>query len=636
MSTVQEDPAESTADSDLRETVSDSGEGTEPERGSGSTRKKSSPLYQAVIEGDKDKILSVLQLEDDDPGRGEQYLIVNALWEASRARSGDGVERIIRAVAESDHRSSSSRRRRQPEVVCCSALVEMWDSGVGANNLIPPIPAFCVGVVEMLDRIGRRRLGGREDSAALVQPGSAAHGAACRGQFLAIVLNEAAQWGNDSLVRYLLEKDKAKPGVFTLVAACRGGHETVMRTLLDAGVDPTISDHDMHPLTEIPPDISLARMLLAAGAKIDSPKILVRAARHGSIPFLEFLMATAADIDLSSIGGLESLTDGFWHEAINGVLRAATDKGDGDMVRWLLMMGVDLNVGWKLLGDNETRRDRRPRSPEARLTRGEEILKQACGRGCNEIVSILLDAGVAGELEQDPGGASTSMLHVAMDEACRGGNADVMETLLRTGRVDPNHELRFLYWVAGGISDSDVPGMRAKAAKLLLQWGARIDGVDEDSSLTPLHHALLADEPGDPEVVEVLLEHGANVMPKSTDGSRTPLHTAAARGNTSGIRLLLKWGAELEARDKDGEAPLHTAARAGKVAAVSLLLDHGANIDARDAGGWTPVHRAAWNNHRKVVKLLAARNADMNLETTGEGLQVKDFLDLSGDEGGGT
>ncbi|KAK3349516.1 ankyrin repeat protein, partial [Lasiosphaeria hispida] len=109
---------------------------------------------------------------------------------------------------------------------------------------------------------------------------------------------------------------------------------------------------------------------------------------------------------------------------------------------------------------------------------------------------------------------------------------------------------------------------------------------------------------GDPEVVEVLLEHGANVMPKSTDGSRTPLHTAAARGNTSGIRLLLKWGAELEARDKDGEAPLHTAARAGKVAAVSLLLDHGANIDARDAGGWTPVHRAAWNNHRKVVKLL--------------------------------
>jgi hypothetical protein len=78
MSTVQEDPAESTADSDSRETVSDSGDGTEPERGSGSTRKKSSALYQAVIEGDKDKILSVLQLEDDDPGRGEQYLIENA------------------------------------------------------------------------------------------------------------------------------------------------------------------------------------------------------------------------------------------------------------------------------------------------------------------------------------------------------------------------------------------------------------------------------------------------------------------------------------------------------------------------------------------------------------------------------
>lgn len=94
------------------------------------------------------------------------------------------------------------------------------------------------------------------------------------------------------------------------------------------------------------------------------------------------------------------------------------------------MIRVDLNVGWKLLGENETRRDRRLKSPEAGLIRGEESLKQAYGRGCEEIVLVLLDAGVAGELEQDPGSASIPILYVAMDEVCRGEHVDVMETLL--------------------------------------------------------------------------------------------------------------------------------------------------------------------------------------------------------------
>lgn len=52
-------------------------------------------------------------------------------------------------------------------------------------------------------------------------------------------------------------------------------------------MDPTIADHDIHLLTEILPAISFARILLAAGSKIDSPKILVRAARYGSILFFE-------------------------------------------------------------------------------------------------------------------------------------------------------------------------------------------------------------------------------------------------------------------------------------------------------------------------------------------------------------
>jgi ankyrin repeat protein len=644
MSTIPEDPAESSDDHEELEEIDWGPGGVEGRR----ARRKKSPLYQAVVDGDEHKMSKILT--DDNH---EQYLIIDAFWEASRARDRDSIERIIRAVAESDNNNNNNNHDntpRQPEIVCCSAIVKMWDAGVGANSWIPPIVNFCGAVVEMLDRIGRKR--GIEDHDA-VQPGSTAHGAACKEEFLHWTLREAATWGNDSLVRYLVGLGvqvnpirgdaihEPEPDGMTLALACQGGHQTVMRTLLDAGADPNCGGK-YHPLAEIPADISLARMLLDAGAKMDNPDIFAGAAKHGNIPFLEFLIATAADIDLSLGFGLKSLTDGFWHKTINGVLDVATTKGDGDMMRWLLVMGVDLNVSWKPPEVKDETSGRRPSSPTKRLTRGEEMLRQACRRGRDEVVSILLDAGVAGEAagfseqrEQDPGRGPSSVLHPAMEEACKNGHPAVMEMLLQTRHVDPNHTCnrcgRFLYWASGGSSydESDGPTRRAKAVKLLLQWGARVDGVDEVSPAIPLHRAIMAMEPGNPEVVEVLLEHGANVMSRS--GSRTPLHMAAAEDNTAVMGLLLKWGAELDARDTAGETPLHTAARAGRLAAVGLLLYNGTDIDARDAEGWTSVHRAAWNKHKDVVKLLAARSADMSLETK-DGLRVEDFLDISGDD----
>ena len=42
------------------------------------------------------------------------------------------------------------------------------------------------------------------------------------------------------------------------------------------------------------------------------------------------------------------------------------------------------------------------------------------------------------------------------------------------------------------------------------------------------------------------------------------------------VKLLLKKGAELEAKDKDGQSPLLWAAEEGHEAAVKLLLEKGA------------------------------------------------------------
>ncbi|KAM0271865.1 hypothetical protein ACHAQH_008965 [Verticillium albo-atrum] len=93
---------------------------------------------------------------------------------------------------------------------------------------------------------------------------------------------------------------------------------------------------------------------------------------------------------------------------------------------------------------------------------------------------------------------------------------------------------------------------------------------------------------------------------------QAPLHRAAANGRDAVVRLLLKWGANTEARDGGGQTPLHRAAANGHDAVVRLLLEKGANTEARDGGGQTPLHRAAANGHDAVVRLLLEKGANAN------------------------
>jgi ankyrin repeat protein len=74
--------------------------------------------------------------------------------------------------------------------------------------------------------------------------------------------------------------------------------------------------------------------------------------------------------------------------------------------------------------------------------------------------------------------------------------------------------------------------------------------------------------------------------------------------------LLVKKGAELDAKDDRGWVPLHAAAERGRREAVEFLLDKGADVKATDNGGQTPLHLAALRGNNKVVELLVARGAD--------------------------
>ena len=63
-------------------------------------------------------------------------------------------------------------------------------------------------------------------------------------------------------------------------------------------------------------------------------------------------------------------------------------------------------------------------------------------------------------------------------------------------------------------------------------------------------------------------------------------------------RLLLRYHAEVNCRDMDGDTPLHQAVgnvdydeQEGNEEMVRLLLDHGANIRIKNKWGYTPLQK---------------------------------------------
>ena len=96
----------------------------------------------------------------------------------------------------------------------------------------------------------------------------------------------------------------------------------------------------------------------------------------------------------------------------------------------------------------------------------------------------------------------------------------------------------------------------------------------------------------------------------------TCLMIAASNGHLDFCRLLIDKGAQMEAKDSNGNTPLHFAAANGHLEIVRLLCDRGADIEAHDDDGCRSLHYSAYYGHISVVKeLLEVRNAEINART---------------------
>ena len=461
-----------------------------------------------------------------------------------------------------------------------------------------------------------------------------------------------------------------------LVETTRGGFYDlaedpgIVAALLAAGADVNARSHTT-PLHQAAyaEDVESVRMLLEAGADIhgrDSRENtpLLAAADSGGFrnpDVLETLIEAGADVnDRNELG----------QTVLENALRTPADRVT-DVVRRLLDLGADANE--------------------------PGVLDLAAQQGDNaELIAVLLAAGA--DVNAPSPNSRRFPLHAA---AAYGGGPGVIATLVAGGAVVDAHDSRGMtpllraaeakmpanvaaliqagadvhartrhgdgplhlaaVWPPGSYSRRDDPREPDTLMVIALAAaGADIDARN-DRGETPLHvatrnrHRPVADRllalgadpaaadglgrPPRPAVCDWMgsfrfaaapwesvvgcLRAGADVHARNEDGE-TPLHRLATSGKPDGypvarvINAFVEAGADLNARDRRGRTPLHYAAELPAAVAaekVGSLLAAGAAANARDNRGSTPLHLAAglgWHDNDAIVSLLAAAGADLH------------------------
>jgi ankyrin repeat protein len=69
----------------------------------------------------------------------------------------------------------------------------------------------------------------------------------------------------------------------------------------------------------------------------------------------------------------------------------------------------------------------------------------------------------------------------------------------------------------------------------------------------------------------------------------TLLHAACYDGRADIAELLIRLGADVNAREVNGRTPLHHAANNGHLDVIDVLVCHGARLDVQDIQGMTPL-----------------------------------------------
>jgi ankyrin repeat protein len=180
-------------------------------------------------------------------------------------------------------------------------------------------------------------------------------------------------------------------------------------------------------------------------------------------------------------------------------------------------------------------------------------------------------------------------------EAAKAGDTATIRSLIRSDPAllqasAPNGETPLIAALYAGMRP---------AVETLLELGVHIN-IFEAAAI------------GDEATVAYMLDHAPELVHEFSFDGWTALHLAAFFGEYETAALLIKRGADVNARSRNrlAHAPIHVAASGKRTAVVHLLLSHGADPNARQQDGRTPLHQAVDHYDIGTIKLLLDYGGD--------------------------
>jgi ankyrin repeat protein len=376
--------------------------------------------------------------------------------------------------------------------------------------------------------------------------------------------------------------------------------------LIKAGANvKTANDYGATPMSEaaVVGNVKVLRMLLAAGADAESTNsdgqtALMIIARTSNIEAAKLLLSKRAKVNARE--QWRGQTPLMW----------AAAEGQPAMTKLLIEHGAEVDArssvnNWERQVTSEPRMQARPSG-------GFTPLLYAVRKGCTECAQILLKAGADKNLT-DPDGVSPLLL------ATLNFNFDVAALLIERG---------------ANVNKWDTWGRSALYAAVdmnTLPTGGRADrpSLDKTTSLQLIE--LLLNAGANPNLQLKLFppyrslrdDRGADTL---LSVGTTPLVRAAKAGDVAAMKLLLTHGANAELPTATGVTPLMAAAGVGSsgidtrgryktedqaIEAVDVLVAAGADINARDRNGQSSLHGAATLGWNGLVKALVANKIDL-------------------------
>ncbi|KAJ5266669.1 hypothetical protein N7478_009477 [Penicillium angulare] len=293
-------------------------------------------------------------------------------------------------------------------------------------------------------------------------------------------------------------------------------------------------------------NITMARMLLSAGANIDArPRGIYGytafqiCATTDNQRLIEILLRKGADINARAGDYLGETA-----------LQAATKHFDVSVLSFLIKEGADPNA-----------------LPAKR--NGLTALQAAVKAANVEAVQLLLDANAA--VNTDPkltGGVTAIGLAFNVEEEV--ARNEIVHLLRQAGA---HTQAAQSLDISSGFLHSAVRRRDVKSVQNLLKRGENPNaGVCSITKRTPLQQASYS---GDEALVHLLTDYGAhvNAAPWPTDGY-TALQAASVCGHTDIAKLLLKLGAQINsARSREGISAIEGAVKSHNLDIVQLFLD---------------------------------------------------------------